>query len=162
MAALALVAAVTATGSVSTGVSAATGSAHKAKVTHQHVVVTDADNMRTVTLRRGDTLTVVLSGGWRIQGSSDPRVLRQQGPATPDPAACAGGGVCPLSTPALICPPNAMCATPAPSPAGQTATFTAKAPGSATISATRAPRCPPGAMCPMYVAIWHVGVTVTR
>jgi hypothetical protein len=30
------------------------------------------------------------------------------------------------------------------------------------VSSTRAPRCPPGTMCAMYVQIYRLDVTVTR
>jgi hypothetical protein len=113
---------------------------------HHHVVATEADTMKSVTLRRGDTLTVALHGGWSTPRSSDPRVLR-------DPAA----------TPAIVCPPTAACASPAPSPgATTTVTFTAASAGSAVVSSTRAPHCPPGTMCAMYVQIYRLDVTVTR
>jgi hypothetical protein len=141
------VVAVVATGSVSTVAWAAKAPVAAHHGTHHHVVATDSDNMKSFTLRHGDTLTVVLHGGWTIQGSSDPTVLRQQGPPTPGAA----------SASSFRCPPNAMCATPA-----ETATFTARAPGSATVSATKAPQCPPGAMCPMFVMIYRLQVTVTR
>jgi hypothetical protein len=103
---------------------------------HRHVVVTEADTMRSVTLRRGDTLTVILHGGWSTPRSSDPTVLR-------DPAA--------------------IHASPAPSPgATTTVTFAAASAGSAAVSSTRAPHCPPGTMCAMYVQIYRLDVTVTR
>jgi len=113
---------------------------------HHHVVATEADTMRSVALRRGDTLTVTLHGGWSTPRSSDPAVLR-------DPSA----------TPALACPPTATCVSPAPSSgATTTVTFTAASAGSATVSSTRTPHCPPGTMCAMYVQLYRLDVTVTR
>jgi hypothetical protein len=110
---------------------------------HQHVVATEADNMKSVTLRPGDTLTVTLSGGWSRPQSSDTGVL------SPEPAA----------SPAFVCPPNAMCASPSPAPS-TSETFTAGADGSATVTASRAPQCPKGRMCPMYVQVYRLNVTV--
>jgi hypothetical protein len=109
---------------------------------HHHVVATEADTMRSVTLRRGDTLTVALHGGWSPPRSSDPTVLH--GPA---------------ATPALVCPPTATCASPG---ATTTVTFTAASAGSATVSSTRTLHCPPGTMCPMSVQLYRLDVTVTR
>ena len=78
---------------------------------------TDRDNGRTVSIRRGDRLTVQLgSTYWTINGSSNPNVLQQQGDATKSPApGCVPGGGC-----------------------GKTAaSFVALAPGQAEITATR-------------------------
>jgi hypothetical protein len=150
--ALALATAIVAVGSVWQGASATTtpaaASAARGHLAarHHHAVATEADNMTSVTLRRGDTLTVTLHGGWSTPRSSDPRVLR-------DPAAA----------PAFVCPPNAMCASPAPSPgATSTVTFRAGAVGSATVESTRAPACAPGMMCAMHLQIYRLDVTVTR
>ncbi len=96
---------------------------------HHHAVATEADNMKSVTLRRGDTLTVTLHGGWSTPRSSDPKVLHE-------PAARPG--------------------------ATTTVTFRAGAAGSATVDSTRAPSCPPGMMCAMYLQIYRLDVTVTR
>ena len=41
------------------------------------------------------------------------------------------------------------------------AAFQALRPGTAQITATASPRCPPNAMCPMYVALYSLKVTVT-
>jgi hypothetical protein len=57
----------------------------------------------------------------------------------------------------LVCPKNAMCAAP-----GGSATFTAKSAGAATVTASKSPQCPAGRMCPMFVQIFRVSVTVTR
>lgn len=145
--ALALLTATIAVGGASQAVSAstATASASAARghvgARHQHVVVTQADNMTSVTLRRGDTLTVTLGSGWSNPQSSNARALRRDGAVTT----------------MLVCPKNAMCAT-----SGGSATFTAKSAGAATVSASRAQQCPPGRMCPMFVQIFRVSVTVTH
>ncbi|TMD07367.1 MAG: hypothetical protein E6J03_04190 [Chloroflexi bacterium] len=115
------------------------------KARHHHAVATEADNMKSVTLRRGDTLTVTLHGGWSTPTSSDQKVMRDSG-----------------MKPMFVCPPNAMCATPSPGPTSTTsATFIAGSQGTATVDASRAPSCPPGRMCPMYVQIYRLSVTVT-
>jgi hypothetical protein len=145
--ALALVTATIAVGgawqAVSASTTPATASAARGQLMarHQHVVATEADNMTSVTLRRGDTLTVTLSSGWSIPQTSDTRKLHADG----------------VARPMFVCPPNAMCATPAPS-----ATFTARSVGTATVNATKSPQCPPGGMCPMYMQIYRLSVTVTR
>jgi hypothetical protein len=75
------------------------------------------DNGRTVSIRRGDRLTVRLgSTYWTINGSSDPNVVQQQGDAT--------------KSPAPGCVPGGGCGTTA-------ASFVALAPGQAEITATR-------------------------
>jgi hypothetical protein len=113
---------------------------------HHHAEATEADNTKSVTLRRGDTLTVTLHGGWSRPQSSDGKVLRDT-----------------AMQPMLVCPPNAMCATPSPGPSTVTsATFVADSQGTATVNASRAPSCPPGRMCPMYVQVYRLTVTVTR
>ena len=61
------------------------------KARHHHAVATEADNMKSVTLRRGDTLTVTLHGGWSTPTSSDQKVMRDSG-----------------MKPMFVCPPNAM------------------------------------------------------
>lgn len=115
------------------------------KARHHHADASETDNMKSVTLRRGDTLTVTLHGGWSTPSSSDGTVLHDSG-----------------MKPMFVCPPNAMCATPSPGPGTTTsATFTANSSGTATVNASRAPSCPPGRMCPMYVQIYRLNVTVT-
>jgi hypothetical protein len=42
------------------------------------------------------------------------------------------------------------------------AAFVARAPGIADVTATASPVCPSGAMCPMYVALYSLKVTVTQ
>jgi hypothetical protein len=132
--ALAVSMAVVAVGSAWQGVSAksttsAVASAARGhhKVGHHHAQATEADNMKSVTLRRGDTLTVTLHGGWSTPTSSNSTVLRDSG----------------------------MKST-------TSATFTADTRGTATVEARRAPDCPPGRMCPMYMQIYRLDVTVTR
>jgi len=41
------------------------------------------------------------------------------------------------------------------------AAFIAKKPGTVDVTATASPVCPSGAMCPMYVALYTLKVTVT-
>jgi hypothetical protein len=132
--------------SAATSTAAASAARGHLKARHHHVVATEADNMKSVTLRRGDTLTVTLHGGWSKPQSSDPKVLRDAG-----------------AMPMFVCPPNAMCASPAPTPGPtSSATFTAMSVGSATVDSTKAPYCPPGRMCAMYLQIYRLNVTVTR
>ena len=145
--ALALLTATIAVGGAWQGVSASTAPASASAARgqlgarHQHVVMTGADNMKSVTLRRGDTLTITLDSGWSSPQTSNARTLRRNG----------------VVTATLACPKNAMCA-----PAVGSATFTAKSAGTATVTASRSPACPPGRMCPMFVQIFRVSVTVTR
>jgi hypothetical protein len=81
------------------------------------VTVADANNGQTVTLRVGTQLHVVLSSTyWQLQAGSDPSVLRID--------------VSPVTSPSPGCVPGAGCGTVA-------ATFTAVAPGHATVVATR-------------------------
>ena len=42
------------------------------------------------------------------------------------------------------------------------AAFQALRAGTAQVTATGSPKCPPNAMCPMYVALYSLKVTVTR
>lgn len=42
------------------------------------------------------------------------------------------------------------------------AAFQALRTGTANVTATGSPRCPPNAMCPMYVAVYSLKVTVTQ
>ena len=41
------------------------------------------------------------------------------------------------------------------------AAFQALRPGTSSVTATASPKCPPNAMCPMYVALYSLTVTVT-
>jgi hypothetical protein len=72
-----------------------TGTGH---TTHKHrVAASEADNGRTITLRRGSSLTVTLhSTYWSIKGSSNPAALRELAtPMTrPMPAHCVPGQGC--------------------------------------------------------------------
>lgn len=64
---------------------------------HRLAGASDADNGRTITLHRGDRLTVTLhSTYWSIRGSSAPAVLHEKGaPAShPTPARCVPGQGC--------------------------------------------------------------------
>jgi hypothetical protein len=80
--------------------SASAAAVHKGTghTTHQrHVAASEADNGKTVTLRRGGSLTLTMhSTYWSIKGSSAPAVLREQGtPVTrPKPAHCVPGQGC--------------------------------------------------------------------
>jgi len=77
---------------------AATGHPQTGHAGRHHVTIaSDADSGRTLTLHRGDRLTVTLhSTYWTVQGSSAPAVLHEQGaPAThPMPAHCVPGQGC--------------------------------------------------------------------
>jgi len=99
------------------------------------VEVTDQDH--AATLRVGERLEVVLHApngmsSWTHPKSSDESVL----------------------TPVVD--------TKATAPIGVTvAAFQALKAGSADVTATASPKCPPGAACPMYVAFYSLKVTVT-
>jgi cytoskeletal protein RodZ len=81
------------------------------------VAVADANDGQTVTLHPGEHLRVALASTyWQIQPSSDPSVLRADGS--------------PATSPSPGCVPGAGCGTAAE-------TFTAVAPGHATVVATR-------------------------
>lgn len=97
--------------------------------------MTEADH--AVTLHAGQRLEVALHApngmnNWTHPQSSDVSVLA---PAV-DPAATAAIGV-------------------------TLAAFVARAPGTAEVTATASPKCPPNAACPMYVAFYSLKVTVT-
>ncbi len=97
------------------------------------LVVRDGANGHTVTITVGEHLEVILgSTYWTVQGSSQPRVLRQDGPTAllPRPADCAA------NIPGLGCVPVRT-------------DFSALAPGTTVITASRvscgeALRCMPG------------------
>ncbi|MEA2500669.1 MAG: hypothetical protein QOD01_780 [Actinomycetota bacterium] len=81
------------------------------------VAVADANDGQTVTLHPGEHLRVALASTyWQIQPSSDPSVLRADGS--------------PATSPSPGCVPGAGCGT-------AEETFTAVAPGQATVVATR-------------------------
>ena len=98
------------------------------------VTVTEADH--AVTLRAGQTVEVVLHkqnglNGWSRPASNDESILLP----IVDPAATAARGV-------------------------TVAAFVAKKPGTVDVTATASPVCPSGAMCPMYVALYSLNVTI--
>jgi hypothetical protein len=99
------------------------------------VTATEADH--AITIHAGQTLELVLHkqnglNNWSHPSSNDESVL------TPivDPAASAARGV-------------------------TLAAFRAQKPGSVDVTATASPVCPSGAMCPMYLALYSLRVTVT-
>lgn len=102
------------------------------------VRVTDADNGRTVSLARGDQLTVTLASTyWSISGSSNPGVLRLDGQ--------------PLASPGS-CPPGVGC--------GQvSATFTAVGTGRADVTASRS-SCGEALSCTGGAGSYRVAVVV--
>ncbi len=98
--------------------------------------VTVTENTRSVTLRAGQTLAVVLHArpgmtNWSGVRSSDQSVLAP----IVNPAASAARGV-------------------------TLAAFKAIAPGKAQIDATAGPDCSPGQACPAYVMVLTIDVTV--
>lgn len=100
--------------------------------------VTATEQVHTATLRVGQRLDLVLhsSNGmsnWTNVKSSDPTVLAP------------------------------VVDTRATAPVGVTlAAFQALRAGTVTVTATAAPKCPPNAACPMFVALYTLKVTVTR
>jgi hypothetical protein len=99
--------------------------------------VTVTETTRTVTLRAGQTLEVVLHGkpgmtSWNGVRSSDTSVLAP----IVNPAATAARGV-------------------------TLGAFKAIAPGEAHIEATAGPLCSPGQACPAYLMVLTIDVTVT-
>ena len=98
-------------------------------------VVTETD--KTATVRVGQKLEVALKAGDKMDNWSHPRSSNESILApTVNPAATAVRGT-------------------------TLAAFIALAPGQAELSAYASPHCPPGSMCPMYVQVWSVKVTVT-
>jgi len=103
------------------------------------LAVADANDGQTVTLHPGDHLRVVLSSTyWQFQPSSDPSVLRAEGS--------------PAISPSPGCVPGAGCGTAA-------ATFTAVAPGHATIVATRT-SCGEAMLCQGSAGHYQIEVVV--
>jgi predicted secreted protein len=103
--------------------------------------LTDADNGRTVALRVGERLRVVLASTyWELQPSSDPTVLQADGQpvVAPQRNGCVVGQGCGTVT----------------------AEFTAHAPGSATVTATRT-TCGEALACAPADRRYQVVVTVT-
>jgi hypothetical protein len=96
------------------------------------IVIRDNANGTMVPVAAGDQVELILSSSyWNVAGSSAPRVLRQDGPATPMPRPSS----CPANIPGLGCIPIQM-------------KFTALADGRAVIKASRtscgeALRCSP-------------------
>jgi hypothetical protein len=105
--------------------------------------VGNADSGKTVRLRPGQAMRVVLTGGyWTFQGSSAPSVLRQNGPPTelpPSPDNC---------PPGLGCTPLA-------------ARFTAVAAGTAQVRAGRT-SCGEARRCTGDEGTFSVTVVVAR
>ncbi len=100
------------------------------------ITVTEADH--AVTLRVGQTVEVVLHvqnglNSWSHPSSNDESILMP----IVDPAATAARGV-------------------------TLAAFVAMKPGTVDVTATASPVCPSGAMCPMYVALYSLKVTITQ
>jgi hypothetical protein len=99
------------------------------------VTATEADH--AITIHAGQTLELVLHrqnglNNWSHPSSSDESLLMP----IVDPAATAARGV-------------------------TLAAFRAEKPGSVDVTATASPVCPSGGMCPMYVALYSLRVTVT-
>lgn len=99
------------------------------------MAVTEKDH--TATIHVGQKLEVALHApngmnNWSHPKSSDTSVLAP----TVDPAATAAIGV-------------------------TLAMFIAQKPGTAEVTATASPKCPPDAACPMYIALYSLKVTVT-
>jgi hypothetical protein len=99
------------------------------------VTVTEEDH--SISMRVGQTVEVVLHmqnglNKWSHPASNDESILSP----VVDPAATAARGVT-LSA------------------------FVANKPGTVDVTATASPLCPSGAMCPMYLALYTVKVTVT-
>jgi hypothetical protein len=114
-----------------TAAAAATGAAGSLvpPAARQQVTATESDNGRTIVLRRGGSLTVVLhSTYWTIAGSSAPRVLSERGR--------------PVTTPA---PPSAHC-VPGQGCGTVTARFLAVGDGRADVTASRT-TCGEALMC---------------
>ena len=108
---------------------------------HRTLVLGDADNGRSVPLRAGDHLQVVLSSTyWRVDGSSDTTVLRP----TAQPS---------VSPQVRGCVPGAGCGT-------VTALFDAVGPGRASVSAERT-GCGEAMSCTGRQGSYSVTVVVT-
>jgi len=100
------------------------------------VSATDTDH--AVTMRVGQKLEVTLHApngmkNWAEPRSGDPTVLAP----IVHPAATAARGV-------------------------TLAAFQAMKPGAVDITSNASPACPPGAACPMYLAVYSLKVTITR
>ena len=116
--ALALVTAMVAVGgawqvaSASTTPAAASSARGILKVRHHHAVATEADNMKSVTLRRGDSLTVSLHGGWSAPRTQDETVLVAGPPLVNSVTFVArnDGATSVVATRSPVCTPGRMCA----------------------------------------------------
>jgi len=99
------------------------------------VVVTQADQGRTVTLGVGQTLEVRLSGGgsqqWSAPRSADVNVLEGTGSSAD------------------------------PTRGDAAATFVARTAGSTRVSSQARPICAAGQACPDFVRLWTITVDVT-
>jgi hypothetical protein len=105
------------------------------------LVVGDQDNGHAVSVRAGERLQLVLTSTyWRVDGSSDPNVLRPAG----QPA---------VSPQVTGCVPGAGCGT-------VTALFDAVAPGRADVSAKRT-SCGEALSCTGNLGFYRVTVMVT-
>ena len=109
-----------------------------AAVTPSHsavVGVSEQDHAAKLTVGQKIELALHAPNGmnnWSHPASSDTSVLAP----TVDPAATAAIGV-------------------------TLAMFIAQKPGTAEVTATASPKCPPNAACPMYIAVYNLKVTVT-
>lgn len=107
----------------------------------QVLSVTDADNGHAVVARAGDTIVVTLASTyWTVQPPSDPAVLVPS--ASPQASPRLGG-----------CVPGGGCGT-------VTATFIARAPGTAVLTATRT-SCGEALLCQGSAGRFSVTVTVS-
>jgi hypothetical protein len=100
--------------------------------------VTATEEEHLITMRVGQSLEVVLHmqnglNRWSHPSSTDESILMP----IVDPAATAARNV-------------------------TLAAFVARKPGIVDVTATASPICPTGAMCPMYVALYSLKVTVTQ
>jgi len=100
--------------------------------------VTVSENDHVASVRVGQRLELVLHApngmtNWAHPESRDRSILAP----TVDPAAAAAVGV-------------------------TLAAFVGMKPGDTEVMATASPRCPPGAACPMYVALYSLKVPVTQ
>jgi len=99
------------------------------------VVVTEKD--KTASMRVGQKLEIVFHAANNMANWSPPRLSNDRVLVSiPNPAATAMRGV-------------------------TLAAYRAVAPGEVEISAYASPNCPSGSMCPMYVAVVSIRVTVT-
>jgi hypothetical protein len=125
-------------------ISMALGCAHGQMAHSPTVQASEAANNKTVYVREGASLDLVLhSSYWMIHGSSNPSVLREDGPASLLPAP---GGV--------ACPPGVGCRP-------VKAVFTAELPGTAVVTASRN-ACGEALRCTPAQRSYKLTVVVTR